>query len=672
MPATRKQKFDEFLRSLAESEGVDLSELESGELVKYKQKATKLYNEQKLLEDTPQDEEEVMAPPVVTHYTPPPVEQSLLFEGKDFEPWFRKICLRLKAMSLYHTLDEDEAKRGTADEQNRAMEVIGLHVHHNTITLIAGDKPYEFIESMKKRWAQRTEAQICQMKTALAAVRLTDFKKVDEYADSIRKQSRDLEEDEKVWLVNGLPNDTRGNSLRGTLTAALQKGATADEVREIIIAGYKNGESANQPSTSSSGPVIKSSAFQAQEQRPTCHRCGRPGHMARSCYATQPVNNGTSGNFNPNRNFINNGGPRHSPNYRGRGNGGQWRGGNGRGGRGGQGYRGGGQGGQGNGRGEDRRYRGGDVSKAQCFACGEYGHIAVICPTNKEKSKRPDVKSTAMMACEGRGPVSERFGESSDLVWVLDSGATNHFINDERYYVESEEMHELVNTAFEGQFVTVTKIGTVNLRLNGKSYHMRGVKFSSQFKANLLSTERLRNTGWSINLAADIDLFDPAGNFVVRAVRRDGLNEVRFQYVLEPVESAMTVSEEAKVWHRRLGHPSDKVLNQCEGLPSNSGLSMTNCDVCAKAKLCRNPCNNERHVVDRVLKLVHTDVIGPLPQSVEGDLYVLNLLDDFTHFNVSYIMKARSDVGWCFDDYVKRAEAIQSVKVAYLRCDNAL
>lgn len=132
-------------------------------------------------------------------------------------------------------------------------------------------------------------------------------------------------------------------------------------------------------------------------------------------------------------------------------------------------------------------------------------------------------------------------------------------------------------------------------------------------------------------------------------------------------------NEQAKLWHRRLGHVSPRGLRELVGDPevSSSGVLCRDCDVCCQAKQTRNSYDEVRKRATRPLELVHTDLIGPLEPSVHGEKYV-TFLDDYKHYAVSFVLYEKSDIAERFEEYEKMATAKFNVKITTLRCDNAL
>ncbi|GJT42106.1 ribonuclease H-like domain-containing protein [Tanacetum coccineum] len=87
------------------------------------------------------------------------------------------------------------------------------------------------------------------------------------------------------------------------------------------------------------------------------------------------------------------------------------------------------------------------------------------------------------------------------------------------------------------------------------------------------------------------------------------------------------------LWHQRLGHPADQVLDVLKtslNLDSHS-TSDHLCDTCNKAKQTREPFRLSDHKSSKIGELVHLDVWGPYKvTSRDGFRYFLTIVDDFS------------------------------------------
>jgi hypothetical protein len=78
------------------------------------------------------------------------------------------------------------------------------------------------------------------------------------------------------------------------------------------------------------------------------------------------------------------------------------------------------------------------------------------------------------------------------------------------------------------------------------------------------------------------------------------------------------------LWHRRFGHPSDKVLNY---ILDCKNLNCTNCEVCKLAKQTKLPFSHSNSKSEAMFDLIHSDVDPSAVEAINGfDILLLLLI----------------------------------------------
>ncbi|GJV67699.1 putative RNA-directed DNA polymerase [Tanacetum coccineum] len=100
------------------------------------------------------------------------------------------------------------------------------------------------------------------------------------------------------------------------------------------------------------------------------------------------------------------------------------------------------------------------------------------------------------------------------------------------------------------------------------------------------------------------------------------------------------------IWHNRLGHPSDHVLDILKTkLDFQKDKNDNVCDVCHKAKQTRDPFPPSEHKTKSLGEIVHLDVWGPYKvQSREGYKYFLIVVDNFTRAVWVFLLRGKVEV----------------------------
>lgn len=337
----------------------------------------------------------------------------------------------------------------------------------------------------------------------------------------------------------------------------------------------------------------------------------------------------------------------------------------------------------------------------KCHSCGKLGHKRVDCPENKwvnrenderRKSKKKSHHGAHRAETENKDiafsvNVDEAMQSSDDAFrWVLDSGASEHMINDERYLVNVRKLNvpTVISVAKSGVSMMSRVVGDVkmNANVNGKqqSCTVHNVLFVPGLYTNLFSVKRVAELGMEVVFGKNSAKITKNGKVLCTANRKDRLYELNAE--VKQVLDAMIGNSESKLslWHRRYGHIGNTGLvklirnDMVEGIDA-SVHSINDLEVCEpcmmgkQTKLSFEECLRSRS--KRPLELVHTDVCGPFkPESWDGKKIFVTFIDDYTHFTAVYVLKAKSDVVEAFRKYSAMAMSHFERKIARLRSDN--
>jgi len=88
------------------------------------------------------------------------------------------------------------------------------------------------------------------------------------------------------------------------------------------------------------------------------------------------------------------------------------------------------------------------------------------------------------------------------------------------------------------------------------------------------------------------------------------------------------------LWHMKLGHPSDKILQLLVSDHSDiCSPSIIACDACAFAKQKRLKYSSSTSKFLQYFELIHVDIWGPISVcSIDGYKYFFTIVDDYSRF----------------------------------------
>lgn len=351
-----------------------------------------------------------------------------------------------------------------------------------------------------------------------------------------------------------------------------------------------------------------------------------------------------------------------------------------------------------------------------CYKCGKKGHIRAKCrskfdkqsngnktksndhSTNKAKNQANNADSETSMltvvdahhtasknACtETIGNMSQHalLGNGTKIKFILDSGATQHMVNNCCYFDELFDTNEVsIGVAKKNQKLISNQYGNIVIQTDfdgGKTTKIKDVLLINDLKCNLLSISVLTKKGYSIVFNENSACISLNGEtkFIARATGR--LYEVTFD-VKKPGFAAITDKREigtSNLWHFRLGHLNlndmKRLMNQSKlnGLNKiNSGLSF--CECCVLSKQTRQPFPvNKNTRSTRILELIHSDVCSMTNPAYDGTKYFVAFVDDYSRASMVYCIERKSEVLQKFKEFLSMAEAFHGCRVAKLKTDN--
>ena len=304
--------------------------------------------------------------------------------------------------------------------------------------------------------------------------------------------------------------------------------------------------------------------------------------------------------------------------------------------------------------------------------------------------------------------------------WVLDTGASSHMTDSKVFFPLSVTPISNKYVRVGGGRLPIRGIGTgvVHLGKSG-SIELPGMLFVPNLGVNLISVSALvRNAGWKgIVVENSFHVYDHHGKVMLSAKPRGGTwilysgctevalpaivsnSDILAQYeedppatavgaptvgapdlATDPVTSAVgdiSLQRGAKryqLWHKRLGHLGSsklrhlhKAVHGLQPIPMKFS-SQDVCEPCAvaKLKLKKGPLSAPK---SSPLELVSVDICGPLPESLSGNTYFIQLVENFSRKYWVIPIKKRADAPTMLLQWRKEEET-QGRTLRAIRSDN--
>ena len=254
--------------------------------------------------------------------------------------------------------------------------------------------------------------------------------------------------------------------------------------------------------------------------------------------------------------------------------------------------------------------------------------------------------------------------------WIVDSGASHHMTGLVDCLVDIHSVAPCLVGLPNGKLVMADQEGSVHLT---ETLTLHSVLYVKELKCNLISVSQLIDElncivlfSKTCCLMQDLTLMMPIG----MGKRRDGV------YFLQEVESVRRVKkidakESLELWHKRLGHASEKRIRQLPVVDSSSGVQFSVCDICFRAKQCRTEFPLSINKSKDIFELIHVDLWGPYrTQSVCGAYYFLTVVDDYSRGVWVFLLADKTQVQQTLKNFIALVSRQFDKDVKTVRSDN--
>ncbi|XP_071719039.1 uncharacterized protein [Rutidosis leptorrhynchoides] len=234
--------------------------------------------------------------------------------------------------------------------------------------------------------------------------------------------------------------------------------------------------------------------------------------------------------------------------------------------------------------------------------------------------------------------------------WIIDSGANQHMISSDKRLSNVVDIFGLRLTVGHPNG-TQDLIKSIGYMVINECIILKNILVVPEYRANLMSVHKLTKDNKLI-VSFDND------KCYIQDLRDKKLKEIGNQngglYVFDKTDNAGKIPHLNKthcyspinIWHSRLGHPSDQVLNVLKTKLKLKDKILTGpCDICHKAKQSRKPFPLSDHKTTDLGKIIHLDLWGSFEvQTREGFKYFLTVVDDYSGAVWIFLIKSKEEV----------------------------
>ncbi|RHN38558.1 putative RNA-directed DNA polymerase [Medicago truncatula] len=260
-------------------------------------------------------------------------------------------------------------------------------------------------------------------------------------------------------------------------------------------------------------------------------------------------------------------------------------------------------------------------------------------------------------------------------IWILDSGASDHVCPFIQSFTTIFKIKPILVSFPNGNLLFASYAGSIHFSEN---LYLDNVLFLPEFHLSIISISQLtKNLNCLLIFSSnscmlqdtstqrtigDVELINNL--YILNQTPKDHSfpNSVSFSVTTDDSQSATenlnntsfpssvnhsisSFHNNFDVWHYRLGHPSNSVLQQlCTYFPYINFNKNLICDHCHLAKQTKLSFPNSEHTSSNCFDLLHMDIWGPISSiSLQGFQYFLTIVDDFSRYTWTFLMKHSSD-----------------------------
>ncbi|GKB69948.1 putative RNA-directed DNA polymerase [Tanacetum coccineum] len=222
---------------------------------------------------------------------------------------------------------------------------------------------------------------------------------------------------------------------------------------------------------------------------------------------------------------------------------------------------------------------------------------------------------------------------NDDSSWILDSGATCHVATRKDYYSSYTPGDFGVVRMGNTGLSRIAGIGDICLKFDtGMELVLHNVKHVPDMRLNVISTGLLDEDGyhnssgnglWKVTL----------GSLIVARGKRESKLYMTHPKISKSIVNAVDNDDMTELWHKRLGHMSEKgmsILSKKNVLSGVHDINLKKCSHCLAGKQTRLAFKSRSPFrMENILDLVHSDVCGPMKtKTLGGCSYFVTFIDD--------------------------------------------
>ena len=308
--------------------------------------------------------------------------------------------------------------------------------------------------------------------------------------------------------------------------------------------------------------------------------------------------------------------------------------------------------------------------------CNKEGHLRRQCPGRKKDGQGSKDSANVSSGLNDAEVLTVSYEDPKDQ-WILDSGCSFHMTPRKDWLLDFKSSEGKVLMG-NNHSCNVYGTGSVKIKLpDGSCKIIREVRYIPDLKRNLFSLGVFDSQGYSYKAQKGVIKICKGILTVLKGYLENGLYVLEGETIHGEVDSAQQDINSVVTWHRRLGHMSQRGIQELtkQDLIKVKDLKdLEFCENCILGKAPRLKFPKAVHNTKSILDYVHSDLWGS-PQvtvSLSKSQYFITFVDDFSRKTWIYFLKTKDEAFQKFVSWKTLIENQTEKKVKRLRTDNGL
>ncbi|KAL2941869.1 Retrovirus-related Pol polyprotein from transposon TNT 1-94 [Bienertia sinuspersici] len=260
-------------------------------------------------------------------------------------------------------------------------------------------------------------------------------------------------------------------------------------------------------------------------------------------------------------------------------------------------------------------------------------------------------------------------GEYSFTPWIIDTGASMHVTGNFDLLIHVTDMLACPVGLPDGNKTSSTKCGQVYL---AHGLVLQNVLYVPKLNCNLIYVSHLiDDLNCIVQFTNHVCVIQDRNTRTLIGVGEQWDGLYYFHGVLRIQALTINGVVSPELWHKRLGHPSNKALQSLPFVSASSVILNKACDVCHQVKQTRDKFYESDSRSTRCFKMIHCDLWGPYhtPSSCDAR-YFFTLVDDFPRTVWVILLLDKKKVNKMFHYFFAMIDRQFGAKVKVVRSDN--